>query len=562
MDNTLLYCGDCNVEMENIPEKSVDLIFADIPYATKSFGRCVDCEWDKPLDLEKMWINIKRIRKDTTPIFFTCNMKLAVDLINSNKKEFRYDLIWIKSAPVGFLSARKMPMRKHELVLCFYKKLPFYDLSSHKHKFITKKESIQTESVYGGGIVRRMGNKESKYEPKLPNSIIHGKTGETIYGNNIEFTDFKGRNGGSKYSPPLPVSIIKEDVYGERYKKGRNKEIIKDGSVKEETESLYGNVKTPEYVSNNIERNKLRREYKKEGDTESAYSPPLPTSVIKDNIYGFDPNKMIDERPSNKRSSVYSPPLPVSVIKDNKEKEVKFSGLSVSEGGVETYKQHKRLEMTPNIKAIMKETGNGQRYIPPMPTSIISLNVEEPKKEIEYNEDKDKMKELERTDVDVNLNIDMPEPKEDVYNYQKRISEGKLYKSTTQYNPKLPTSVVQPGIYGDLPTTNNYAESVGINPMDKHKKQYEPALPTSLLKIKSSKGRHATEKPVGLMSWCLKYYSKPGDVVLDFCMGSGSTGVSCVQEGRNFIGIEQNPDIFEVACQRIYNPEERDIKKD
>ena len=225
MDNTLLYCGDCNVEMENIPEKSVDLIFADIPYATKSFGRCVDCEWDKPLDLEKMWINIKRIRKDTTPIFFTCNMKLAVDLINSNKKEFRYDLIWIKSAPVGFLSARKMPMRKHELVLCFYKKLPFYDLSSHKHKFITKKESIQTESVYGGGIVRRMGNKESKYEPKLPNSIIHGKTGETIYGNNIEFTDFKGRNGGYKYSPPLPVSIIKEDVYVERYKKGRNKDF-------------------------------------------------------------------------------------------------------------------------------------------------------------------------------------------------------------------------------------------------------------------------------------------------------------------------------------------------
>ena len=53
------------------------------------------------------------------------------------------------------------------------------------------------------------------------------------------------------------------------------------------------------------------------------------------------------------------------------------------------------------------------------------------------------------------------------------------------------------------------------------------------------------------MKWVLKYYSKKNDVVLDNCMGSGSTGVACVEMDRQFIGIEMNEDIFEVACDRI-----------
>ena len=87
---------------------------------------------------------------------------------------------------------------------------------------------------------------------------------------------------------------------------------------------------------------------------------------------------------------------------------------------------------------------------------------------------------------------------------------------------------------------------------DKHKVQYEPALPTSLLEIKSSRGKHSTEKPVALMEWILKYYSKEGDVVLDPTMGSGSTGVSCKNMNRNFIGIEMDDEIYEGACARIW----------
>jgi site-specific DNA-methyltransferase (adenine-specific) len=62
---------------------------------------------------------------------------------------------------------------------------------------------------------------------------------------------------------------------------------------------------------------------------------------------------------------------------------------------------------------------------------------------------------------------------------------------------------------------------------------------------------HPTMKPVSLMERLVKASSSQGDVVLDFCMGSGTTGVACVNTGRNFIGIEKDPAYFEIAKRRI-----------
>ena len=80
---------------------------------------------------------------------------------------------------------------------------------------------------------------------------------------------------------------------------------------------------------------------------------------------------------------------------------------------------------------------------------------------------------------------------------------------------------------------------------------YEPPLPNSLLEIKSQKGKHATQKPTALIEWCLKYYSKEGDTILDPTMGSGSTGVACKNMNRNFIGIEKDEKIFNSAVERL-----------
>jgi site-specific DNA-methyltransferase (adenine-specific) len=69
--------------------------------------------------------------------------------------------------------------------------------------------------------------------------------------------------------------------------------------------------------------------------------------------------------------------------------------------------------------------------------------------------------------------------------------------------------------------------------------------------IKSDKGFHPTQKPVALFEYLIKTYTNEGDLVLDNCMGSGTTGVACKNLNRNFIGIELDPEYFKIAEKRI-----------
>jgi site-specific DNA-methyltransferase (adenine-specific)/modification methylase len=68
---------------------------------------------------------------------------------------------------------------------------------------------------------------------------------------------------------------------------------------------------------------------------------------------------------------------------------------------------------------------------------------------------------------------------------------------------------------------------------------------------KEPRGDHPTQKPVGIMEWCISHLPADSQVILDPFMGSGTTGVAAVKMGRRFIGIEREPKYFEVAKQRI-----------
>lgn len=321
-----LLLGDCLELMPEIKDNSVDLLFCDLPYGQTS------CKWDSLIDLEKFWKEVNRVCKIDTPMLFTCSVKFGNTLINSNTKNFRYDLVWVKSAAVGFLNSKKMPLRKSEMIYVFYRKLSKVYTENislhHTHKFIKETENVIKEGTHGNAY-----NTENRNKP-----IIRSKA--------------------NQYDPPLPNSVIK------------NEENIKYDC--ECDSELYGDVK--------------RGEYKERKDRKTIYNPPLPNSVIKDEVYnqletGHNPN---------------------------------------------------------NLTAEQKKT-----------------------------------------------NI------------------------------------------------------------------YEPALPNSLLECKSEKGKHSTQKPVSLMEWILKYYSREGGLVLDPTMGSGSMGVACKNMNRNFIGIEKDEKIFQVAMERI-----------
>lgn len=127
--------GDCLELMKEIPDKSVDLILCDLPYGT------TQNKWDTVLDLEKLWGGYNRIAKDNTPIVLFSQMPFTATLVSSNLPLFKYEWVWKKQQGSGYLNAKKMPLKIHENILVFYKKLPLYNPQMRKgfKPYITKR---------------------------------------------------------------------------------------------------------------------------------------------------------------------------------------------------------------------------------------------------------------------------------------------------------------------------------------------------------------------------------------------------------------------------------------
>ena len=93
-----------------------------------------------------------------------------------------------------------------------------------------------------------------------------------------------------------------------------------------------------------------------------------------------------------------------------------------------------------------------------------------------------------------------------------------------------------------------------IYSVDFLKKEHTPKYknwPTNVLHFDTERGLHPTQKPATLLEYLVRTYTNEGGVVLDNCMGSGSTGVACLRSGRHFIGIEKDPHYFQIAKERI-----------
>jgi len=113
--------GDCLELMSEMPNNSVDMICCDMPYGT------TNCRWDTTIDLEKLWKHYQRITKDDGAIVLFAQTPFDKVLGCSNLDWLRYEIIWEKTHPTGHLNAKKMPMKAHENILVFYKKLPTYN---------------------------------------------------------------------------------------------------------------------------------------------------------------------------------------------------------------------------------------------------------------------------------------------------------------------------------------------------------------------------------------------------------------------------------------------------
>ena len=116
-----IHQGDCLEVMKQIDDKSVDLILCDLPYGITS------CKWDCEIDLEKLWIEYKRIIKDKGVIVLTASQPFTSKLVMSNLEMFKYCWIWDKVLHSNPFLAKKQPLNNYEDVCVFYKNQPTYN---------------------------------------------------------------------------------------------------------------------------------------------------------------------------------------------------------------------------------------------------------------------------------------------------------------------------------------------------------------------------------------------------------------------------------------------------
>lgn len=112
--------GDCLELLKKIPDSSIDLVLTDPPYGTTRN------KWDTVIAFESMWNELERIVKDRAAVCLFGQQPFSSALVMSNPKLFRYEWIWEKNRATGHLNAKRFPMKSHENILIFSKKLHNY----------------------------------------------------------------------------------------------------------------------------------------------------------------------------------------------------------------------------------------------------------------------------------------------------------------------------------------------------------------------------------------------------------------------------------------------------
>lgn len=125
--NYKLMQGDCLELMKGIPDKSVDMILCDLPYGVLNKSN-KHAKWDNLIPFEPLWEQYERIIKNNGAIVLFGSGMFTADLMQSNRKLWKYNLIWKKgNRPTGFLNAKRQPLRINEDICVFYKNQPTYN---------------------------------------------------------------------------------------------------------------------------------------------------------------------------------------------------------------------------------------------------------------------------------------------------------------------------------------------------------------------------------------------------------------------------------------------------
>lgn len=127
MPSIQLLLGDCLERMKEIPDGSIDMILAGLPYGTTA------CKWDSVIPFKPLWVEYRRLAKHNTVIVLTASQPFTSALGSSNIRMLRYGWYWRKTRATGQLNAKRRPMKDVEDVLVFYASQPTYNAQGLTH---------------------------------------------------------------------------------------------------------------------------------------------------------------------------------------------------------------------------------------------------------------------------------------------------------------------------------------------------------------------------------------------------------------------------------------------
>ncbi len=162
MDKIKLLHGDCLELMKDIPDKSIDLILADLPYGTTKN------RWDTIIPLNKLWKEYNRIIKPNGAIVLFGSQPFTTKLISSNLKNYKYQWYWKKNKPSNHFNAKRQPLRNIEDICVFYKRQPTYNPQ------MVKRDVAVTGTDYGTSTTYRAtkGGYTKTYTHKYPVNLL------------------------------------------------------------------------------------------------------------------------------------------------------------------------------------------------------------------------------------------------------------------------------------------------------------------------------------------------------------------------------------------------------
>lgn len=186
-----LYNDDCLNILRNIPDNSVDVILCDLPYGT------TPCTWDNNVNINELWVQYKRIRKETTPIILFGQEPFSSFLRLSTIKEYRYDWYWEKERLTNIFQVKYRPGKTIETISVFYKKRCYYNPQMCLH---TGKPVSNSFSNDAGFSITQIGN-TSKIKPK--------QYKDTGYRYPTQVLKFNRNEIRKKYHPTQkPISLL------------------------------------------------------------------------------------------------------------------------------------------------------------------------------------------------------------------------------------------------------------------------------------------------------------------------------------------------------------------